>query len=113
MRCSFQSSPWSSQPLPCSALAAEVKSQIGPSDGRDRKLHDGVMCFTVERCMAPRSTEKEKLGEEDPGVGREAHPRCQVPPRAQSRDPNRFHQFVAHQSGKVHAGGCTLSLSLP
>lgn len=34
MRCSFQSSPWSVQPVPCSALAAQVKSQTGPSDGR-------------------------------------------------------------------------------
>lgn len=34
MRCSFQSGPWSSEPLPCSAPAAEVKGQAGSSNGR-------------------------------------------------------------------------------
>lgn len=56
--------------LPVKSLAAEVKvrlSQSRATGGREAgKLHDGVMCFTVENCMAPRSTDKQELGEGRP-----------------------------------------------
>lgn len=40
--------------------------------------------------------------------------RCRQGPKAEILiDLIRFHQFVAHQSGKAHAGGCVLALSLP
>lgn len=51
--------------LPCSALAAEVKARLSRA-AVGRKLHDGVMCFTVENCMAPRSADKQELGEGRP-----------------------------------------------
>lgn len=46
--------------LPCHAMlcSGSLSSGWGSSDV-GRELHDAVMCFTVQRCMAPRSTEKE------------------------------------------------------
>lgn len=71
-----------------------------------------LSCVLPSRVAWPldRQTSRNWAGR-DPGVGRPTHA-CQVPPRAQSRDPNRFHQFVARQSGKAHAGACVLALSL-